>query len=132
MISLKLEHVLVEIELEYRGNRIKTSALVDTGAARSVISKELAMKLGAFIPLDKPYKLKTANEEGYLIITGYARLGVRFQGVEIPGGCTFEVAENLRKGIHVIIGRPEIDSWGIILTKEGARLRKIPVEFEII
>ena len=42
------------------------------------------------------------------------------------------MAENLRKDVDVIIGRPEIDSWGIIFTPEGARLRKVPVEFDII
>lgn len=129
---MKIEQVLADVELEYRGKRIKKKALVDTGASKSIISKRLALELNAFIPLDEPYKLYTADENGYLVITGFARLKVKFQGVEIPGGCTFEVAENLRKDVDVIIGRPEIDSWGIIFTPEGARLRKVPVEFDII
>jgi hypothetical protein len=44
---------------------------------------------------------------------------VVFQGVEVPGGAVFEVAENLRGGVDLIIGRPEIDSWGIAVTVVG-------------
>jgi len=129
---LRIEHALADVELEYRGRRIKKRALIDTGASKSIISKRLAMQLNAFMPLDEPYILRTADKDGKLIISGFARLKVKFQGVEIPGGCTFEVAENLREDIDVIIGRPEIDSWGIIFTTKGARLRKVPVEFDII
>ncbi|MEM4310929.1 MAG: hypothetical protein QXX95_00875 [Nitrososphaerales archaeon] len=57
---------------------------------------------------------------------------VVFQGVKVPGGAIFEVAENLRKGIELIIGRPEVDSWDIIFTPEGSKPRKVPIEFEII
>jgi len=56
---------------------------------------------------------------------------VRFQGVEVPGRTRFEVAENLRE-LDLIIGRPEIDAWGIVFTPEGPKLRKISIEFEII
>jgi len=129
---LRTEHALADVELVYGERRIKKRALIDTGASKSIISKRLAIQLNAFIPLDEPYVLRTADKDGRLIISGFARLKVRFQGVEIPGGCTFEVAENMREDVDVIIGRPEIDSWGIILTPEGARLRKVPVEFDII
>jgi hypothetical protein len=43
----------------------------------------------------------------------------------------FEVAENLRRGVELIIGRPEVDSWDIVFTPEGPRPRKVPLEFEI-
>jgi len=127
-----MEHVVVNVELEYKGRRVSKKALVDTGASKSIISKNLAVKLGALIPLDEPYELRTANKDGRLCIIGFARLKIKFQGVTIPGGCTFEVADNLREDIDVIIGRPEIDSWGIIFTPEGVKLRKVPVEFDII
>jgi len=55
-----------------------------------------------------------------------------FQGVEVPGGARFEVAENLREDIDLIIGRPEIDSWDIVFTPEGPKPRKVPIEFEVI
>jgi hypothetical protein len=44
----------------------------------------------------------------------------------------FEVAENLRKDVEIIRGRPEIESWDIVFTPEGPKPRKIPLEFEII
>jgi len=44
----------------------------------------------------------------------------------------FEVAENLRADVELIIGRPEIDSWDIVFTPEGPKPRKVPIEFEII
>jgi len=56
---------------------------------------------------------------------------VRFQGVEVPGRARFEVAENMRE-VDLIIGRPEIDTWGIVFTPEGSKPRKISIEFEII
>jgi len=67
--------------------------MVDTGASKSVISKELADKLGAFIPLREPYELRTADEKDKLRIIGYCRVEVVFQGVKVPGGAVFEVGE---------------------------------------
>jgi hypothetical protein len=57
---------------------------------------------------------------------------VVFQGVEVPGGAVFEVAENLREGVDLIIGRPEIDCWDIVFTPEGPKPRRAPIEFEIL
>jgi hypothetical protein len=57
---------------------------------------------------------------------------VESQGVRVPSGAVFEVAENLRKGVDLIIGRPEIDSWDIVFTPEGPRPRRMPIEFEIV
>ena len=129
---MRVEQATAEVELRSEGRSVRLRALVDTGASRSVVSKELADRLGAFTPLEEPYKLRTANEEGELRIIGYCRVGVVFQGVKVPGGAVFEVAENLRKDVQLIIGRPEIDAWGIVFTPEGPRPRKVPIEFEII
>lgn len=129
---MKPEQAFANVELKHEGNVIKLKALVDTGASRSIISKRLAEKLGAFIALKKPYELRTADKEGKLKITGYCRVDVKFQGYEIPGGSAFEVAENLREGVNLIIGRPEVDSWDILFTPEGPKPRKVPIEFEII
>jgi len=118
--------------LKYGDRVVKTKALVDTGASRSVISKRLADRLGAFMPLKEPYELRTANEKGKLRVVGYCRVEVVFQGVEVPGGAVFEVAENLRRDVELIIGRSEIDSWDIIFTPEGPKPRRVPIEFEII
>ena len=55
-----------------------------------------------------------------------------FQGTEVPGRAVFEVAENLREGVDLIIGRPEIDAWDIVFTPEGPRPRRVPIEFEVL
>jgi hypothetical protein len=36
------------------------------------------------------------------------------------------------KGVDLIIGRPEIDAWGIVFTPEGPKPRRVPIEFEIL
>ena len=129
---MKLDEAVAEVELRFEGKSVKVRAIVDTGASRSVMSKALSDALGAFTPLKEPYELRTADEGGRLRVVGYCRVGVVFQGVEVPGGAVFEVAENLRKGVDLIIGRPEIDAWGIVFTPEGPKLRKVPIEFEIL
>jgi len=129
---LKLEQATARVKLSSGGKSIEVEALVDTGASKSVVSKELAERLNALIPLKEPYEIRTADEEGRLRIVGRCMVDVEFQGVRVPGGAVFEVAENLRKGVDLIIGRPEIDSWGIVFTPEGPKPRKVPLEFEII
>ena len=129
---MKLEQATARVKLSSGGKSIEVKALVDTGASKSVVSKELAERLNALIPLKEPYEIRTADEEGRLRIVGRCMVDVEFQGVRVPGGAVFEVAENLGKGVDLIIGRPEIDSWGIVLTPEGPKPRKVPLEFEII
>ncbi len=129
---MKVEQAIADVQLRFRDRSVRLKALVDTGASRSVISKKLADELEAFIPLNEPYQLRTADKDGRLNIIGYCRLDVEFQGVKVPGGAVFEVAENLREDTQLIIGRPEIDAWDIIFTPEGPRPRKVPIEFEIV
>jgi len=129
---MKREQATGEVELRYGEKTLELKCLIDTGASLSVISKRLAEKIGAFTPFEKPYTIRTADREGKLRLIGYCRLGVIFQGVEVPGGAVFEVAENLREDLDLIIGRPEIDKWDIIFTPEGPRPKKVPIEFEII
>ncbi len=122
-----------EVELSYGEKRIKLKCLVDTGASRSVISKKLANELRCFLPLRKPYELGTAEKEGRLRIVGSCLLeGVVFQGAEVPGRILFEVAENLREDVDLVVGRPEIDAWDVIFTPKGPRPRRVPIKFEII
>jgi len=129
---MRPEQAFADVELRSDGRGIRLKALVDSGASKSVISKRLSEELKAFTPLKEPYELKTANEEGRLRIVGRCMVNVVFQGVKVPGGAVFEVAENLRKDVDLIIGRPEIDSWDIIFTPEGPRPRRIPIEFEVL
>jgi len=132
---MKTEQVLADVEIGYKGKALKIKCLLDTGASLSIISKDLAEKIGAFIPFEepkKPYIIRTADEKGKLKIVGESLLEVVFQGIEVPGRVLFEVAENLRGDLHLVIGRPEIDKWDIIFTPEGPRPRKVPIEFELI
>jgi len=129
---MKSEQSIVDVELRHEGISVKLKALVDTGASRSLITKSIAEKLKAFTPLSKPYELRTADERGRLRIIGYSRVGMSFQDIEVPGGVVFEVAENLREDVELIIGRPEVNAWDIIFAFEGPRPRKVPIEFEII
>lgn len=82
--------------------------------------------------MKEPYELRIADKEGKLRITGFCNVDVVFQGVKVPGGARFEVAENLRGDLGLIMGRPEIDSWDVIFTPEGPKPRKVPIEFEIL
>jgi len=129
---IKPEQAIADVELKSKNRSIKLKALVDTGASKSVISKVLADELNAFIPLREPYELRTADEKGRLKIIGRCMVDVVFQGVKVPGGAIFEVAENLKRKVEVAIGRPEIDAWDIIFTPEGPKPRRVPIEFEII
>jgi predicted aspartyl protease len=134
-MEVKTEQAIANVEIRHGEKTLELKCLVDTGASKSVISKRLAEKMAAFIPFKKPeepYEIKTADREGKLRLIGYCRLGVKFQGVEVPGGAVFEVAENLREDLDLVIGRPEIDAWDIIFTSEGPRPKKVPIEFEII
>lgn len=129
---MKTDKVFANIELKSKDKVIEKKTLVDTGAGRSILTKKLADELKAFIPFEKPYELGTASEGDKLRLVGSSVVGVVFEGAEVPGGAMFLVAENLRRDVDVIIGRPEIDSWDIIFTAQGPRPRKVPIEFDII
>jgi hypothetical protein len=129
---MKPEQATADVEVRYGDKTIKLKCLVDTGVSRSVMPKRLADELEAFMPLRKAYEFGTADEGGKLRITGRCVVEIVFQGIEVPVGAMFAVAENLRKDVNLIIGRPEIDAWDIIFTPEGPKPRKVPIEFEII
>jgi len=129
---VKTEQALADVEIRCGEKTLRLKALVDTGASRSIISVKRSKGVGSFIPLREPYELKTANKEDKLTIIGECLVEVLFQGIKVPGRVLFEVAENLREDLELIIGRPEIDAWDIVFTPEGPRPRKVPIEFEIV
>jgi len=129
---MKPEQAFADAELTYGGKSVRLKALVDTGASKSVIPRRLADELKAFTPLKEAYELRTAEKDGKLKIIGYCRVGIAFQGVKVPGGALFEVAENLREDVEFIIGRPEIDAWDVVFTPEGPKPKRVPIEFEIL
>ena len=107
---MKTEQAIADVEIRYREKGLRLKALVDTDVSRSIISKKLSEEIGSFIPLDEPYELKTADKEGRLRITGECLVEVTFQSVRASGRVLFEVAENLREDLELVIGRPEIDA----------------------
>jgi len=48
------EQAVANVEITHGGRRIKLKCLVDTGASLSVISREIAEEIGAFIPFKEP------------------------------------------------------------------------------
>ena len=56
---MRADQALADVELEHEEKAIKLKALVDTGASRSVISRRIAEKLGAYPPL----KSHTASKQ---------------------------------------------------------------------
>ena len=129
---MKTEQAFADIEIRYGEKAVRLRGLVDSGASRSVISVKHSKEVGSFIPLAEPYELKTADKEGKLRIIGECLVEVVFQGIKVPGRVLFEVAENLREDLDLVIGRPEIDAWDIVFTPEGPKPKKVPIEFEII
>ena len=128
---MKAEQAKAKVKLKHGDRIVELDALVDTGASMSVMSKHLSDKLECFHSI-KPYELRTADKEGKLRINGYCRADIEFRGYEIPGGAVFEVAENLRKDLDLVIGRTDIDKWEVIFTPEGPKLKRYPPVFEII
>jgi len=129
---MKTEQALADVLIRYGEKAVRLKALVDSGASRSIISKKLSKKVGSFIPLSEPYELRTADKGGRLRITGQCLVEVIFQGIKVPSRVLFEVAENLREDLDLVIGRAETDAWDIIFTPEGPKPKKVPIEFEIV
>jgi predicted aspartyl protease len=61
---MKPDEVAAEVKLRFGDRSVKLKAVVDTGASRSVMSRALSDKLGAFTPLKEPYDSRTADEGG--------------------------------------------------------------------
>ena len=112
------EEVFANIELWLKLKSVNVHALVDTGATRSIMSMRLAKELD-FVPYEKTREIGTAEEGGKLRLVGYCVVEkVVFEGVEIPiGASLFEVAENLRGEVDLILGRDNIDLWNVKVEK---------------
>jgi len=119
------KRVSAAVELRFRGKSVKLSALVDVNLSKSVVSKRVADELNSFVPLEETYEIEWSDKEERLRIVGRCIGEVIFQGVEVPGKVTFEVAENLCREADLIIGRPEADLWNIIFTSDGPKPRRI-------
>ncbi len=121
------------IRLGSGGKTIEVDALFDTGASRSVLSSDIAEQLKSGyvrLPADQEYSLGTASRDGKVRVTGRLSVTVELPDCEIPS-TPFEVSEDLEPG-KLIIGRTQLDEWGIEFTKDGPHPRTCPVRLEII
>jgi len=71
------------------------------------------------VPYEKTREIGTAKEGGKLRLIGHFVVGkVVFEGVDIPIRVSlFEVAENLRGEVDLILGRDSIDLWNVKVEK---------------
>lgn len=125
-LAMRAEQVLAKIKLageEY-------PALFDSGVARSVMPKSIAVKLGRFVeaPEEEKYELETAKKGVKVRIIGNCIVPVEVAGCKIPR-TMFEVSEDVDT---IIVGRHELDSWDIIFTPEGPKPRTCPIRWELI
>ncbi|MEM2619328.1 MAG: retropepsin-like aspartic protease [Candidatus Hadarchaeales archaeon] len=102
-------------------------ALFDTEAPRSVIPKEVALRLGEYIelPEGKKYELRTAKGAKVRII-GICHAVPEIAGYKAPI-TPFEVSEDVKE---IIIGIAQLCEWDIIFTPEGPR-PKGPIRLRI-
>jgi hypothetical protein len=113
------EEVLAKITLVKGEEAVNVTAIVDTGADVSIISRRLAEKLGCLSELEEVEEIETAKKGVTVRVVGYCIPSrIIFQGERVPL-TLFYVAEDLIE--DMIVGRHEIDLWGVVFTREGPR-----------
>jgi hypothetical protein len=113
------EEVLAKVTLVKGEEVVNVTAIVDTGADVSIISRRLAEKLGCLSELEEVEEMETAKKGVTVRIVGYCIPSrIMFQGERVPL-TLFYVAEDLIE--DMIVGRHEIDLWGVVFTREGPR-----------
>jgi hypothetical protein len=113
------EEVLAKVTLVKGVEVVNVTAIVDTGADVSIISRRLAEKLGCLSELEEVEEIETAKKGVTVRIVGYCIPSrIMFQGERVPL-TLFYVAEDLIE--DMIVGRHEIDLWGVVFTREGPR-----------
>jgi hypothetical protein len=113
------EEVLAKVTLVKGEEVVNVTAIVDTGADVSIISRRLAEKLGCLSELEEVEEIETAKKGVTVRIVGYCIPSrIMFQGERVPL-TLFYVAEDLIE--DMIVGRHEIDLWGVVFTREGPR-----------
>jgi hypothetical protein len=113
------EEVLAKVTLVKGVEAVNVTAIVNTGAHISIISRRLAEKLGCLIELEEVMEVERAKKGVTVRVVGYCIPSrIIFQGERVPPTLLY-VAEDLIE--DMIVGRHEIDLWGIVFTKEGPR-----------
>jgi hypothetical protein len=113
------EEVLAKVTLVKGEEVVNVTAIVDTGADVSIISRRLAEKLGCLSELEEIEEIETAKKGVTVRIVGYCIPSrIMFQGERVPL-TLFYVAGDLIE--DMVVGRHEIDLWGVVFTREGPR-----------
>lgn len=121
-----------KVRLTSDGQMLEVDALFDTGAARSVMSVDLAKRLStgySKLPQGQAYAL-TTPKGGRLRVDGHIQAKVELYGCDVPS-TGIEVSPDLTHG-RLIVGRPQLDEWDIVFTKAGPRPRTCPIKLELI
>jgi hypothetical protein len=130
---METEHAYAKVRLICGEGSVEVDALFDTGTSRSVMSEDLARRLSGCLmrlPEDQRYVLQTEEKGGQVRIEGQVRARVVLPGCEVPS-TPFEVSPDLRPG-HLIVGRTQLDEWGIAFTDQGPRPKVCPPNLEIL
>ncbi|MEM2289995.1 MAG: hypothetical protein QXR87_02460 [Candidatus Hadarchaeales archaeon] len=118
----------VKAKIKIKGE--EKEAWFDTGATLSVMPKELALKFGDYLeyPAEDQFEVVTAKKGAKVRIIGECSVSPEIAGCKIPR-TTFKVSEDVE---GIIIGLPEIDSWGIVFTPEGPKPKECPIRMALI
>lgn len=115
------------------GAPVAADALFDTGAYRSVVSEDLVAGLAGCrlrLPRSMRYEMAGVVRGSTLRVEEVVVARVRLAQCEVQP-TVFEVSPDLDPGT-VIVGRPELDAWGIDFTPSGPAPRACPPKMGII
>jgi predicted aspartyl protease len=126
-----VRRVLSKVGLTVQGKGTDIEAVFDTGATRSLVSPQLAEKLG-YIRYDKPKEILLATKDKKASMVGELIARVKILGYELPLSHVFGVIEGLNH--DTIIGMDIMEPYEIIVdAKEGtASFKRFPPTIEII
>ena len=111
----------------------EVEALFDTGADRSVISQDVAAGLAGCrmrLPPSMRYTMYGASKGSEIRVEEIGVARVRLAGCVVPT-TVFDVSADLEPGT-VIIGRPELDAWGIQFGPDGPKPKVCPPRIGIV
>ena len=126
---MKEMEVMGRITVRRDGRTAEGSALFDTGATRSYLSKEFAEKVG-YERYSEPRRVALAVKGKETMVIGWTVVDVEIDGWELPEKEAFGVVEDLR--IDAIIGLNIMESYGIFIEDNRLKLRHYPPISSII
>lgn len=116
-----------KIKIHKGENSIGCSALFDTGAGRSYLNEEIAMKIG-YEHYPEPRKIDLAVKGKQAEVIGYTAVDIEISGYVLPEKEILGVVKELN--VEAIIGLNIMEAYGIVLEEGRVRLtRKPPSSF---